>query len=180
MALRIEIAKINGKLWLRIGDLDGVIESINFSKDGILKEISEEIDKYSQQNLERKPELVNDRTLSADSNSNKCIFFKEGRCNSDYGKTVRCDGIKNSEDCPYNSNKIAKPLWSQNIPTRTQINWEKINKLELKNKIIERIRFYNLHLQKHSTQIQLTHSKKQKRKWLQHLLIKEELEGLLK
>ena len=45
MSIRIEIAmNYNKKLNLRIGDLDGSIESRNFTKEEVLTEISKEID----------------------------------------------------------------------------------------------------------------------------------------
>jgi hypothetical protein len=31
----------------------------------------------------------------------RCIYYKEGKCNSDYSKNVECDGINISDDCPY-------------------------------------------------------------------------------
>ena len=50
MSIRIEIAmNYNKKLNLRIGDLDGSIESTNFTKEEVLKEISEEIDELIKQ-----------------------------------------------------------------------------------------------------------------------------------
>lgn len=54
MALRIEIAKrYDGKLELRIGDLDGATEMTNFTEEEVLKEIQDEI---KQINCEVKPE----------------------------------------------------------------------------------------------------------------------------
>ena len=45
MAIRIEIGKkYNGKLELRIGDLDGSTGMTNFTKEEILSEIANEID----------------------------------------------------------------------------------------------------------------------------------------
>jgi len=46
MASRIEIAKMwNGKLELRIGDLTGASTSTHITKEEVLSEISDEIDK---------------------------------------------------------------------------------------------------------------------------------------
>ena len=46
MALRIEIAKMyNEKLELRIGDLNGSSNYYNITKEDVLSEISDEIDK---------------------------------------------------------------------------------------------------------------------------------------
>jgi len=50
MAIRIEIAKMyNGKLELRIGDLSGATSSSNFTKEEVLSDISDEIDKLLEE-----------------------------------------------------------------------------------------------------------------------------------
>ena len=36
----------------------------------------------------------------------KCIFWKNGRCNSDYGNGIKCDGINPPEGCPYSPEKL--------------------------------------------------------------------------
>lgn len=38
-------------------------------------------------------------------NNMKCLFFKEGKCNSDYGSRMECDGIHPPLKCPYPSGK---------------------------------------------------------------------------
>ena len=39
----------------------------------------------------------------------KCIFWKDGRCNSDYAKGLICGGyVAIPKDCPYNKNENPK------------------------------------------------------------------------
>jgi len=35
----------------------------------------------------------------------KCMFWKEGKCDSDYNKGYKCDGIHPPCDCPYSHDK---------------------------------------------------------------------------
>lgn len=37
--------------------------------------------------------------------SKECMFHKEGRCNSDYGFGISCDGLDVPEKCPYPNKK---------------------------------------------------------------------------
>lgn len=35
----------------------------------------------------------------------KCLFLKDGKCNSDYNKGNVCDGLTSPKDCPYKIKK---------------------------------------------------------------------------
>ena len=36
----------------------------------------------------------------------RCVMWKDGRCNSMYGKGIKCDGYNPPKDCPYNFKNI--------------------------------------------------------------------------
>jgi hypothetical protein len=36
-----------------------------------------------------------------DKTGSKCIFYKDGKCNSDYASDIKCDGISVPVNCPY-------------------------------------------------------------------------------
>jgi len=51
---------------------------------------------------------------------NKCLFWKEGnKCNSDYYKDKKCNGIKKPDKCPY------KFGGSFAMAVRDNCNWRK-------------------------------------------------------
>ena len=41
----------------------------------------------------------------------KCIFWKKGKCNSDYANGLRCDGYSTPKKCPYNTQKLKGARW---------------------------------------------------------------------
>jgi len=41
----------------------------------------------------------------------KCVFWKNNKCNSQYGKNIKfCDGVNPPEECPYNFKKLFKKV----------------------------------------------------------------------
>jgi hypothetical protein len=39
-------------------------------------------------------------------NNGKCMFWKDGYCNSTYAKGSKCDGIHPPSNCPYDLRKL--------------------------------------------------------------------------
>jgi hypothetical protein len=39
-------------------------------------------------------------------NNGKCMFWKDGKCNSMYAKGLKCDGIHPPEKCPWDLRKL--------------------------------------------------------------------------
>lgn len=67
-----------------------------------------------------------DSRKGKETENSKCIMWNNGKCNSDYGKELNCDGIKAIENCPYKTE-------NSKIETMGDYNLDKEHKSELDN-----------------------------------------------
>jgi hypothetical protein len=40
----------------------------------------------------------------------RCLFIKRGKCSSDYGNKIKCDGLNTPEKCPYKQGSFAMKI----------------------------------------------------------------------
>lgn len=69
----------------------------------------------------------------------KCIFWKNGQCESDYGKEIKCEsGSPNTLPlgCPYSEKKLYQ---TQNMLTNRQVRKRIMTKLDLYDEDVETI-----------------------------------------
>jgi hypothetical protein len=57
--------------------------------------------------IDRKVKFEAVRKIARDSidRYGKCMFWKNGKCNSAYAKGLKCDGIHPPKNCPYDLGK---------------------------------------------------------------------------